>query len=315
MRLLHRETDGAFGFSQYYVDDIPSYAILSHTWGADEEEVTFLDIQNNTAQAKVGFRKLEFCANQARSEGYTYVWVDSCCIDKSNNAELSEALNSMFRWYREAQKCYVYLADVYQESPKAVDAQRQPAWEAAFRGSRWFTRGWTLQELIAPSTVQFYSAEWYPLGDKESLEQQIHEITQIPVQALRGSPLSNFPTDELMSWSSGRQTKRGEDMAYCLLGMLNVYLPPIYGEGKDHALLRLQEEVAKRRGRTDYNNPKERSPNPSVVLPFVRDADFVERGALLDKIDQKCANPGSRTALVGLGGIGYVLTGNRQPYC
>lgn len=302
MRLLTFQTDGRLTLTKDLQDGIPPYAILSHTWGRDEDEVTFQEVSQGQGLEKAGYRKIEFCGKQALVDGYTHFWVDSCCIDKSNNAELSEALNSMFRWYQKAQKCYVYLTDVSKEKDDKHDDMVRPAWQRAFNESRWFKRGWTLQELVAPSVVEFYSAEWQRLGDKESRLQQLYEITGIPITALQGIPLSDFSASELISWSAGRRTKRGEDMAYCLLGMLHVFLSPIYGEGEEHALLRLREEVAKRRGL----NQAGMSPYPSIMLPFPRDAHFVERDALLDWMNAKCANPGSRTALVGLGGIGYV---------
>ncbi|KAH8201674.1 hypothetical protein TruAng_004195 [Truncatella angustata] len=311
MHLLTFQSDGGLTLTKDLLNDIPPYAILSHTWGKDEEEVTFQDISHGQGTDKLGYRKIEFCGKQAVADGYTHFWVDSCCIDKSNNAELSEALNSMFRWYQNAERCYVHLADVLKEKDDDGNTARS-AWKGAFEKSRWFTRGWTLQELIAPSVVEFYSAEWQRLGDKESLVQQLYEITGVPIRALQGSPLLEFPVDELMSWSVGRQTKRGEDMAYCLLGMLNVYLSPIYGEGKQHALVRLGEEVAKRRSRdrggkaggSTGSSQTEKAPHPSALLPFGRDSDFVKRGEVLNGIHRKCVKPGSRTALVGLGGIG-----------
>ena len=148
----------------------------------------------------------------------------------------------MFRWYRDAAKCYVYLSDVSVGDDDNNQSQR--AWESAFRKCRWFTRGWTLQELLAPASVKFFSREGELLGDKKSLERQIHEITGIPIEALRGSPLSNFSVDERMSWAAKRETKRKEDKAYSLLGIFDVYMPLMYGEG-DNAFSRLKEEVEK----------------------------------------------------------------------
>ncbi|KAH8680629.1 hypothetical protein BX600DRAFT_490989 [Xylariales sp. PMI_506] len=313
MRLLTFQNDGQLVLTRDLLEELPPYAILSHTWGQDKDEVTFQEVSQSQGSTKTGYRKIEFCGKQAAADGYTHFWVDSCCIDKSNNAELSEALNSMFRWYQNAARCYVYLADVsiISRDEGGLNLARS-SWISAFKKSRWFTRGWTLQELVAPSNVQFFSAEWQQLGDKESLVQDLYEITGISVGALQGTPLSEISADVLMSWSAGRQTKRGEDMAYCLLGMFNVYLPPIYGEGKEHALLRLKEEIAKRRsgtgisytGAVSGSNQTVTSPRPSVVIPFGRDTDFVERGAIFDEIYRRCAEPGSRIALVGLGGIG-----------
>src|SRR5882757_5246938 len=231
MRLLERNSAGELSLTKDFVgDNIPEYAILSHTWGADTEEVAFQDLINNTGKSKTGYSKIWFCGEQARRDGLQYFWVDTCCIDKSNSTELAEAINSMFRWYRNAAKCYVYLSDV------------STTWESAFRASRWFKRGWTLQELLAPTSVEFFSREGKQLGDKRTLEQQVHEITGIAISALQGSLLSEFSVTERMSWAESRQTTREEDGAYSLLGIFDVYMPLIYGEGRENALKRLLEE-------------------------------------------------------------------------
>ena len=203
------------------VSDHPPYAILSHTWGRDDEEVTFQDIQRN-ADPKKGHEKLRFCSEKAALDGLGYFWVDTCCIDKSSSAELTEAINSMFRWYQNAAKCYVYLPDVSRKDTEGEGLPRAE-WKSAFRQSRWFTRGWTLQELIAPKSVIFFSAEGQRLGDKASHEQTLHEITGIPAEALRGKPLSEFSTDDRFSWQRNRQTGRDEDLAYSLFGIFDVH--------------------------------------------------------------------------------------------
>ncbi|KAH7090284.1 heterokaryon incompatibility protein-domain-containing protein, partial [Paraphoma chrysanthemicola] len=238
MRLLRITGDGEFTLSEHSDPHIPAYAILSHTWAVrNEEEVTFEDMSNGSWRNKPGYRKLQFCARQAARDRLQYFWVDTCCIKKSSDAELSEALNSMFRWYQKAAKCYAYLADV----PSAnVD---QSVWEPAFRRSRWFTRGWTLQELIAPLSVHFFSSEGHYFGDRASLAQQIHETTGLPISALQGGSLSEFTITEKLSWVQRRTTKREEDMVYCLFGLASVYMPIIYGEGKDNALIRLQQAI------------------------------------------------------------------------
>jgi hypothetical protein len=192
-----------------------------------------------------GYRKIQFCGEQARLDGLPYFWVDTCCIDKSSSAELQEAINSMFRWYQNAAKCYVYLSDVSTRKRKASDRSSEYTWESAFLGSRWFTRGWTLQELLAPRSVEFFSQEGKRLGDKRTLERQVRERTGITVSALQGTPLSQFGVDERLSWAENRQTTCEEDKAYSLLGIFNVYMPLIYGEGRDNALARLQEEIDK----------------------------------------------------------------------
>jgi hypothetical protein len=168
--------------------------------------------------------------------------VDTCCIDKSSSAELSEAINSMYYWYHESTKCYVYLPDVR----KAAINTNGLAWESDFRKSRWFTRGWTLQELIAPTLVEFFSKEGELLGDKLTLERHVCEITGIPAEALRGRPLPNFSIAERMSWAEQHKTTCKEDKAYSLLGIFDISMPVIYGKGKEKALERLREEINKR---------------------------------------------------------------------
>ncbi|OCL04248.1 beta transducin-like protein HET-E2C*40 [Glonium stellatum] len=238
MRLLLRSETGEFSLTKVDDDLIPPYAILSHSWGSDNEEVTFEDIINGTGKKKPGYKKILFCEKQARQNNLNYFWVDTCCIDKENKAELAQAINSMFYWYRNAAQCYVYLSDV---SSPSVDWP----WELDFRKSRWFTRGWTLQELLAPASVKFFSRERKRLGDKSSLEQQIYEITGIPRSALQGD-LSQFSVNEKLSWIEARQTKLEEDKAYSLLGIFGVYIAPLYGEGMANAFSRLQKEIDKR---------------------------------------------------------------------
>ncbi|KAK4143612.1 NACHT domain-containing protein [Dichotomopilus funicola] len=244
MRLLERDGTGEFHLTKHLPSDvipeIPPYAILSHTWG--EEEVLFKDLEDGTAKKKAGYAKIQFCGDQAERDGLKYFWVDTCCIDKSDAAELQQALNSMFQWYRDAANCYVYLADV---STHQQDITDNPDWKLAFQQSRWFTRGWTLQELIAPTSVEFYSKEGLRLGDKKSLEKEIHHITEIPVRALQGYPLSDFSFDERRAWTEKRNTTLEEDKAYSLFGIFDVHMPVLYGEGKAKAFDRLQEKIEK----------------------------------------------------------------------
>jgi hypothetical protein len=245
MRLLQCNSGGEFSLTKDFGGEIPRYAILSHRWGLDTEEVTFRDLMDGSGNSKAGYDKIRFCGEQARRDSLQYFWVDTCCIDKSNSNELVEAINSMFCWYRNAVKCYVYLSDVSRPLFDTDDESHPQPWESAFRKSKWFTRGWTLQELIAPASVEFFSKDWENLGNKASLEQHICEITGIPVRALRGSPLSDFSIAERMSWVETRETTRREDKAYSLLGIFDVHIPLIYGEGRDKALKRLREEIDK----------------------------------------------------------------------
>jgi hypothetical protein len=244
MRLLEPNSDGQFSLTKNFSNHIPKYAILSHTWGADAEEIYFRDLIDGTGGSKDG-RKIRFCGEQASRDGLRYFWVDTCCIDKSNSTELAEAINSMFRWYRDAAKCYVYLSDVSTAKRKRSTSLSDCTWESAFRASRWFTRGWTLQELLAPMSVEFFSREGKRLGDKKTLKRQIHEITGIPVSAIQGASLSQFRIEERLLWAENRQTTREEDKAYSLLGIFDVYMPLIYGEGRNNALSRLKEEINK----------------------------------------------------------------------
>lgn len=249
MRLLLCSETGKFALQSFSDDDqIPPYAILSHTWGLDNEEVSFEDMENNTGEDKPGYEKIRFCGEQASHDGLRYFWVDTCCIDKQNRAELSRSINSMFRWYRNATRCYVYLSDV---STSPVDAdneynsQNPQLWELDFHKSRWFTRGWTLQELLAPASVEFFSQERKRLGDKNSLKEQICKITNISHSALQGDPLSCFSVEKRLRWIEHRQTKLAEDKVYSLLGIFDVYILPLYGEGAASAHARLMNKLHK----------------------------------------------------------------------
>ena len=248
MRLLHIASDGKLRWAEEYIgnEKVPDYAILSHTWG--EQEVIFDNLKNLNiaedigARSKAGWDKIRFCAQQTERDGLNHFWVDTCCIDKSNSQELQETINSMFRWYQNAKKCYVYLSDVKRNTCDA-DSDSYQRWMPAFRESRWFTRGWTLQELLAPKSVEFFSKEGERLGDKQSLRDTIHEITGIPTKALLGRQLSEFGVDERFSWAANRQTKYEEDEAYCLLGIFGIYLPLIYGEKRLSAMKQLLNEL------------------------------------------------------------------------
>jgi hypothetical protein len=240
IRLLQRKINGEIVFHECTTGDVPIYAILSHTWG--KEEISFQDMEAGADKSKAGWKKIEFCAKQAAADGLEYFWIDTCCIDKRNAVELSAAINSMFRWYQKAMRCYVYLSDVSAHGERQ-NGQSNAVWEAAFRKSKWFTRGWTLQELIAPTHVDFFSSEGERLGEKRSLDVLIHNITSIEMKALHNHSLSDFSIDERMSWAKNRHTTIEEDKAYCLLGIFDVSMSPIYGEGQEKAVRRLQHEI------------------------------------------------------------------------
>ncbi|KAH3987156.1 hypothetical protein HBH64_013200 [Parastagonospora nodorum] len=210
---------------------IPSFVILSHTW--EDEECTLQQMRtpdHTEIYRRKGYKKIQSCCKQALKDGFEWAWIDTCCIDKTSTAELSEAINSMFRWYRKARACYAFLADLHEITQLA--------------SSRWFTRGWTLQELVAPSTVWFYDSNWEFLGSKEDLRKELEEITGIDIDVLANGSIGSISIARRMSWAAKRQTTRIEDQAYSLLGIFDVNMPLLYGEGKK-AFRRLQEEIMK----------------------------------------------------------------------
>ncbi|KAJ8112702.1 hypothetical protein OPT61_g4994 [Boeremia exigua] len=247
MRLLYFGDNGKVSLTKDLLgnDKIPPYAILSHTWGKDE--VTFNDIMNNAGKEKLGYNKIRFCMQQAAKDGLDYSWVDTCCIDKNDFTELQHAINSFFRWYRDAATCYVFLSDVSATKRKADSEVSQFIWEPAFRNSCWFTRGWTLQELLASRDLKFFSYEWDALGDIQELKHLIHSITNLPIAALTGAPLEEFGIEERLGWTKNRTTTRDEDKAYSLLGIFGVFMPLIYGEGQEEAFRRLRREIHDRK--------------------------------------------------------------------
>ncbi|KAF2194001.1 HET-domain-containing protein, partial [Zopfia rhizophila CBS 207.26] len=279
----------------------------------------FKDLVEGTGKSKVGYGKIRFCGRQAANDGLQYFWVDTCCIDKSSSAELSEAINSMFRWYHDAAKCYVYLSDVSVYGSVEKDQVSQWRWKPVFRKSRWFTRGWTLQELIAPASVEFFSMEGERLGDKRSMEQSIHEITGVNVQALQGSPLYYFSVDERMLWAVRRETKREEDAAYSLLGIFDIHMPLIYGEGRKKALKRLKNKIKKSledkppalppalsSKHEDAFKCQEAEDAPWIV-PFDRNPHFTGRELQLAKLREMLSvgrGQTTKVAVMGLGGVG-----------
>ncbi|KAI0767143.1 heterokaryon incompatibility protein-domain-containing protein, partial [Fomes fomentarius] len=231
------------------------YAILSHVWNktTDLPEQTFQDLQELQRQCAalcsdprdLACEKIRRCCELAERHGFKWVWIDTCCIDKSSSAELSEAINSMYQYYALARLCYAYLKDVEMPPtyPGLAGRRRLPP---QFHRSRWHTRGWTLQELIAPQVVLFLSQSWSILGSKADLAQELENITRVPakVLTLEISP-AVMSIAQRMSWVAGRETTRIEDEAYCLMGIFDINMPTLYGEGR-RAFRRLQEEIMKR---------------------------------------------------------------------
>ena len=253
MRLLSTSTFEL----QNFIDEqnLPRYAILSHTW--EDEEITLQELQHKEAanllnstkkqvvngqplhcsqNIKKGFLKILGCALQAEKDNVGYIWCDTCCIDKTNSTELSEAINSMFHWYKD-QLCYAYLGDV-PHTGDYVSIER----DSAFANSRWFTRGWTLQELIAPAHVVFFDETWHSMGTRLGFKDFIAEKTGIDIEVLNGGDPALSCIAKRMSWASKRETTRVEDLAYCLMGLFGVNMPLIYGE-RHKAFIRLQTEI------------------------------------------------------------------------
>jgi len=234
-----------------HVSDIPEYAVLSHTWG--NEEISFqdwnriqrLDWPRRTSLTfKDAFQKVTTFCRLCQDAGYDWAWVDTCCIDKSSSSELSEALNSMYAWYASSVACFAYLADV--PTDDNVNAKG-----SEFRRSRWFTRGWTLQELVAPRRVDFFAADWTPLGSRKDLAATIEQVTRIPYGTASRIVPAAFSVATRMAWGACRETTRPEDAAYCMMGLFGVNMPLLYGEGGARAFCRLQQEIMK--GSTDHS--------------------------------------------------------------
>ncbi|KAI0200939.1 heterokaryon incompatibility protein-domain-containing protein [Astrocystis sublimbata] len=278
MRLIHIPT---MLLREYQGEEVPPYAILSHTWGAGE--VNFVDFDDKEGRASMqGYPKIRDCCRQAESDGLDLVWIDTCCIDKRSSAELSEAINSMFKWYQDAAICYAYLEDVSSETD-------------GIRLSRWFTRGWTLQELLAPSVVVFYSRDWARIGTRRDLAELISQTTQINIQSLETGNFADFSIAQRMSWASQRETTRIEDQAYCLLGLFDVNMPLLYGEG-EQAFLRLQHEIMKQSDdQTLFAWFSSASPNLSGGLLASSPALFADSGHIVKSRNRPVYGPYAAT--------------------
>ncbi|RYP12412.1 hypothetical protein DL767_011323 [Monosporascus sp. MG133] len=218
---------------EFFQDDRDHvYAILSHRWR--EEEVLFQDMQSGNAPQKKGYAKLKRFCEEAAAANYTYAWSDTCCIDKNSSTELSESINSMFRWYQNAAVCYAYLYDLTATTVQSAEDLK----------SEWFSRGWCLQELLAPKEMTFFNATWERVGSRDELSKFVSKMTGIHPNAL-GGDLERFSVAQRMSWAADRKTTRGEDVAYSLLGIFGVNMPLLYGEGGERAFARLQGEIMK----------------------------------------------------------------------
>ncbi|KAI6026958.1 heterokaryon incompatibility protein-domain-containing protein [Pisolithus marmoratus] len=226
-------------------DTTVDYAVLSHRWTVEvnyKEMVKLHKMENrDEIRQRNGYQKILQSSERANNDGFKWLWVDTCCVDKRSSSELSEALNSMFRWYKNAKRCYAYLRDV---NDSLFPSDRDDVMFLKSNGwPEWFSRGWTLQELIAPGDLQFFNKNWIPIGDKQSLASELEEITRVPIPVLRdGLSLYRPSAAQVMSRAADRKTSRIEDRAYSLMGLFGVSMPMLYGEGKK-AFQRLQLEV------------------------------------------------------------------------
>jgi hypothetical protein len=278
MRLINMKT---YEIEEFFATQAPKYYALSHTWLAAGEEVSLRDWQTALQDAKAappsvptditfwigqrmrislekldkaqGFEKIQGCMRKA-SRNVDFCWVDTVCIDKSSSAELSESINCMYRIYRDCEICIAYLVDTQKKPFPGVS-------QVHLVRSRWFTRGWTvglftlcrllrhvvslLPELIAPKVVIFYDCDWHRLGDKSSLRRGIATETGIDEDCLNSGDVGRKSVAQRMSWAAKRNTTREEDIAYCLLGIFDINMPLLYGEGTK-AFTRLQEEIIRK---------------------------------------------------------------------
>ena len=236
MRLIRT---GDLEFEEFLGENLPKYAILSHTW--EQEEVSYQEMikspENQHVRSRLGYTKIVNCYEYIANTGFDYVWIDTCCINKESSAELSEAINSMNRWYSDAVICYAYLADVPMVKG---NFEANPY----FAKSRWFTRGWTLQELIAPEELIFLASDWKALAPRGKTTHYLAQITGIHEDILKyhRPSLKRYSIAQRMSWAAKRTTTRIEDRAYCLMGLFDVNMPLLYGEGAK-AFSRLQTAI------------------------------------------------------------------------
>ena len=256
MRLLHTKT---FEFKNFYDSSLPQYAILSHRWGSEDEEVSYKQFRKGSVPADLpGLVKIQKFCRLADKRGFQWAWVDTCCIDKRSSAELSEAINSMYKWYKRSTLCCVHLADVrFSKDELSLKLQSEKKfWQApegwaslrdSFSKSSWFKRGWTLQELIAPKHIVFYDSHWNEIGPLKQFNKDVAKVTGIDENYLGpGSRSRAWPSVAArMSWASRRHTSREEDIPYCLLGIFDINMPLLYGEGANKAFIRLQIEIMK----------------------------------------------------------------------
>ncbi|QIW96347.1 hypothetical protein AMS68_001865 [Peltaster fructicola] len=289
MHLLEQAIDGRLTFFETEEEDFDTpYAILSHTWGRPEEEVTYQDVISGKAQEKPAYAKITFLLEQAKKDKLNRVWIDTCCINKYNASELGESINLMYQWYAKSKVCYVFLSDVNTTLRGPVD------WQIDFCQSRWFKRGWTLQELIAPSRVEFFDRTSRHLGSRETLSQLVYECSGIPPNVLHGASLDGIPFPQRLTWMSERKTMKSEDVSYCLLGLMEISLPFNYGEGGTAARQRLFKEIERKHGQRVADELRLTSPQ-DLKRP-VQSQDNFQPGELVELLTFD--HMGSRHAMI-----------------
>lgn len=247
-------------------------------------------MMSHVAQQREGFVKVQHFCKRCALDGLPFAWMDTCCIDKSSSAELSEAINSMYKWYQNAARCYAYIHDY------DIDTEH-----SKLSKSLWFKRGWTLQELIAPSDVHFYDRTWLFIGTKQSFSSDLAATTKIPQDVLLGQDIRDYSVAQRMSWAAERKTTRVEDQAYSLMGLFSVNMPMLYGEG-DKAFIRLQEEIMR------YSSDHSIFAWPGIISVFERaelyDVAYRRMEGLLAKSPEaftfcgKTSDSSSRTGLL-----------------
>jgi hypothetical protein len=275
MRLIHVKTHELREFNEPPND----FAILSHRW-IEDQEVRLQDWEayvaqqeptSSQVQCKSGFIKIQNACAQAKKRGLEWMWADTACIDKTNHLEVGKSINLMFSWYQSASVCFVYLHDTSNGSHHFEWIQDPPAGR---KTPEWFTRGWTLQELLAPSKVLFFNQDWNCLGDRGEFAEVINKLTSIPLDVLGGKDIWSYSHAERLSWAKGRQTKEPEDRVYSLLGLLGVSLPAVgYGIGLKSALWQLESAIDRQRVEGNLSLPDD-----ELFSRFITDMENIPTG-------------------------------------
>ena len=234
------------------------YATMSHCWctAGLAKEIQFEELNQATLETvrdlrnRPGYRKIVESCSLTRKQGLEWLWMDTCCIMRESKTELSEAVNSMYQWYRNSEICFAYLHDVKFPFTTEPDAEMFPTSNGR---PKWFSCSWTLQELLAPRVIHFFDQDWQRIGDKDELAPKLTEITGIPEDILtNGLPHPDDPcrpsAAQIMSWAADRKASTREDRAYALMGIFEVQVPTKYGE-HEHAFRRLQVSIIK-----EYND-------------------------------------------------------------